>query len=173
MWKHEPERVEPFLEKAQRAGVTAMHEVRRAIAALREETLVEQPLTEAIAELVDTFREDTGIHIKLKMVVDVPVSASVSHALYRIVQEALTNIYKHAQASVVELELEARSNTVQVQVIDDGCGFHRNGSSGSGFGLQGIRERVAALGDRFEMATEPRQGCRVSVEVPLGAAPLS
>lgn len=173
LWKRDPERAEPFLEKAEREAVTAMQEVRRSVAALREETLAEQPLTEAIAELVDTFREGTGIHTKLKMTVDVPLSAPISHALYRIVQEALTNIYKHAQASVVELQLEARSNTVQVQVSDDGCGFHRNGSTGSGFGLQGIRERVAALGGHFEMATEPGQGCRVSIEVPLSATTLS
>lgn len=169
LWKQDrtSERVEPFLEESQRLGITAMREVRQSVSLLREEDQSEKPLADAIADLVETFREGTGIPTKLRVQVNSPVPASISYTLYRVVQEALTNIYKHAQAMAVEVELATRANSVQVKVVDDGCGFHRNGSSKSSFGLKGMQERVAALGGKLDVATEPGGGCRVVVEVPL------
>lgn len=123
-------------------------------------------MANAIANLVQTFQEGTGIPTKLRVKIDSPVPASVCYTLYRVVQEALTNIYKHAQATAVEVELETYSHAVQIEVVDDGCGFHRHGFPKSGFGLKGMQKRIAALGGKLDVAT-PGSGCRVLIEVPL------
>ncbi|MBD3886883.1 sensor histidine kinase [Phormidium tenue FACHB-886] len=167
LWRHDRERVEPFLEQAQKLGETAMQEVRKSVSTLREDAQPEQPLTEAIAELVEDFRQGTGIRTTLEVNINVAISVSASHAIYRIVQEALTNIYKHAQATTVNVCLEGCVDTIRISVKDDGRGFHRNGSPIAGFGLQGIQERVAALRGKFNLITESGEGCQVKVEIPL------
>ena len=165
--KRQPKRVEPFLEQAQRLGMVAMEEIRQAVTTLREDIPLKKPLADTIADLVTDFQQDTGIPTKLRVNVDTQIPASVSHALYQIVKEALTNIYKHSQATLVEIEMETRRDVVQVIVSDDGQGFHRNGSPKSGFGLRGIQERVSSLKGRMDLVTAPGQGCQLLVEVPL------
>ncbi len=169
LWKHNrnSERVEPFLEEAQRLGINVMREVRHSVNVLRDEDHSAHSLPDAVSELVQDFQDGTGISTTLTIQVDVPISNSVSYTLYRVVQEALTNIYKHAQARTVEVELNGHSDAVQLRVADDGCGFCHHRSPKSGFGLKGMQERVAALGGTLEIATEPGSGCRVRVEVPL------
>jgi len=170
LWRHDQEQVEPFLAQAQRLGETAMQEVRKSVSTLREEVQSEQPLMEAIAELIEDFRQGTGVQTTLKANIKTTPSAPISHAAYRIVQEALTNIYKHAQATAVEVCLEDRANAIGISVKDNGCGFHQNGSFKKGFGLQGIQERVAALGGKFDLTTERGEGCQMRVEIPLNTA---
>jgi signal transduction histidine kinase len=169
LWKQDraSERIEPFLEESQQLGITAMREVRQSVSLLREEELSDTSLANVIADLVATFQEGTGIPTQLRVEFNSPVADSINYVLHRVVQEALTNIYKHAQAMAVEVELTSHAGMVQVKVIDDGCGFHQNGYSKSSFGLKGMKERVAALGGKLEVVTEPKKGCRVVVEVPL------
>jgi len=169
LWKQkDTDRVGGFLEQAQTLGIDAMREVRQVVGAMREEEAQpKQEFATAIETLVHDFQDSTQISVELKMDVSTAVPASISYTLYRIVQEALTNIYKHAHPRRVEIEIASRSNAVQVHVTDDGCGFDRNESSRSGFGLKGMKERVGVLGGRLEVVAEPGKGCRVFVEMPL------
>ena len=127
----------------------------------------------AIAAVVDDFRQGSGIETQMQIIGQTagkgnpPISAPILNALYRIVQEALTNIYKYAQATAVTVEIEATSEIVRLSIGDNGCGFDRGSSSGRGFGLQGMQERIAALQGTFTLETEPGKGCRIRVEVPL------
>ncbi len=171
--QQQPERAEPFLQQARRLGVTAMQEVRKSVQALRQENRDEQSLTEMIAAVVDDFRQGTGI--ETQMVIrgqtagrdNASVSTAIVNALYRIVQEALTNISKYAQATTVKVEIETTSEIVQMSVVDNGCGFDLGSSIGTGFGLQGMQERIAALGGTFTLETEPGKGCRLGMKIPL------
>lgn len=173
LWQQEPDRAEPFLQQARRLGVTAMQEVRKSVRALREENRAEQSLSETIAAVVDDFRQGSGIETQMHIIGqtagigNTAVSAAIVNALYRIVQEALTNIYKYAQATTVTVEIETTSEIVRLSVVDNGCGFDRGSSIGTGFGLQGMQERIAALGGTFTLETELGKGCRIGVEVPL------
>ncbi|MEH1835578.1 MAG: sensor histidine kinase [Nostoc sp.] len=173
LWQQEPVRAEPFLQQARRLGVTAMQEVRKSVQALREDNRAEQSLTETIAAVVDDFRQGSGIETQMQIIgqtaakSNAPMSAAIVNALYRIVQEALTNIYKYARATAVTVEIETTSEIVRLSVVDNGCGFNRGSSIGIGFGLQGMQERIAALGGTFTLETEPGRGCRIGVEVPL------
>ncbi|WP_414581334.1 sensor histidine kinase [Scytonema sp. PCC 10023] len=170
LWQQEPVRVEPFLRQAQQLSVTAMQEVRKSVRALREDNAPKQPLVETIASVVDDFRQGSGIETQMQIIGHkdgVPVSAVIVNALYRIVQEALTNIYKYAQATAVTVKMEITPEIVRLSVVDNGCGFDQGNSIRTGFGLQGMRERIAALGGTFFLETEPGKGCQIGVEVPL------
>ncbi|MEH2250090.1 sensor histidine kinase [Nostoc sp.] len=173
LWQQEPIRAEPFLQQARRLGMTAMQEVRKSVQALREDNRAEQSLTETITAVVDDFRQGSGIETQVQIIGQTvamgnpPMSAAIVNALYRIVQEALTNISKYAQATAVTVEIETTSKIVRLSVVDNGRGFDRGSSTGRGFGLQGMQERIAALGGTLTLETELGRGCRIGVEVPL------
>ena len=101
------------------------------------------------------------------------VASQIETVLYRITQEALTNVAKHAQASIVRLYLQCNDNTVQAVIEDNGCGFNiedvmNRRMPHSGTGLVGIRERITLLGGDFNIKTQPNRGTRLVIEIPLG-----
>lgn len=161
----DPKLAESFLTQAQRLGAIAMQEVRQSVNALRTEAQT-QPLQEAIASLVEDFRAVTGVtpttHFNLKL--DIP--APVDKTLYRIIQEALTNISKYAEATSVEIKLVASHDQVCLTVQDNGKGFSLDQET-SGFGLQSMQERAAALDGDFHLTTHPGGGCQIVVELPF------
>ena len=88
-------------------------------------------------------------------------------ALYRIAQEALTNVAKHAHASRVDVLLESRDDSVVLVVEDDGVGFDRSDNSvDRGVGLLGMRERAALIGAQFEIESKPGEGTSIFVRYP-------
>lgn len=92
----------------------------------------------------------------------------IEEEMYRIAQEGLNNIVKHAEATEVQIKLKYDENTVLLEMIDDGKGFdpavaHRSG----GFGLQGIQERVKQLGGTLKIESSPLKGTHLSARIPL------
>jgi signal transduction histidine kinase len=98
----------------------------------------------------------------------VRLHAEVETAVYRIVQEALTNAVKHAGANHVSVVVTRKSTTVHVVIEDDGSGFDPGAVSTGGLGLLGMRERVELLDGTFEIDTSPRAGTTLIVELPVG-----
>jgi signal transduction histidine kinase len=90
----------------------------------------------------------------------------VAKTLYRIVQEALTNICKYAEASEVRVQLQTTCDRVLLSIEDNGRGFQLESRAG-GFGLQGMRERIASLNGEFHLETSPEAGCKIEVSLPL------
>jgi signal transduction histidine kinase len=86
--------------------------------------------------------------------------------LYRIIQEALTNISKHSQATSVCLRLKETEQIIQLTIDDNGRGFDPKANTTS-FGLQSMRERTEALNGNFRLTSKPHQGCQIKVEIPL------
>jgi len=119
---------------------------------------------------------------RVNLAVDLEVSSlkerlpvDIETALYRIFQEALTNITRHARASRVKLTIRRRKASVLVEIKDDGCGFEMErvfGQEGStsGMGLLGMRERTVLLGGVFNLHSAPGAGTQVSIEIPLETA---
>ena len=91
----------------------------------------------------------------------------IETALYRIVQESLTNIVKHARATNVSVVLTRKDDSVSVLVEDDGVGFEPGRTRDGGIGLVGMRERVALLGGRLAIESRPGAGTTFVAEVPL------
>ena len=87
---------------------------------------------------------------------------------YRITQEAITNVARHASASRIEVVLKARNSTLTLAIVDDGRGFNPLELSDSeGLGVAGMRERASLEGGTLEVFSKPEKGCRVLFEVPL------
>jgi signal transduction histidine kinase len=91
-------------------------------------------------------------------------------AIFRITQEALTNVVKHAEANAVRIKLATRLQSLILEVVDDGRGFSREQASGGGFGLVGMRERVASFNGALDVQSKPGAGTRLTIEIPLGQA---
>jgi signal transduction histidine kinase len=171
LWTHDPLQAQPFLEQAHRLGTVAMKEVRQSVHALRADADSEVPLEQAIADLVRDFCQGTGVKVSSQVELHRVLPAQMSKTIYRVIQESLTNICKHAHAQSVELHLRQMPDRVRLTIIDDGRGFRLqsgpNQVSQSGFGLHSMRERIAALDGTFQIDSKPGSGCRISVELPL------
>lgn len=143
---------------------------RRIAMDLRPLMLDDLGLAEAIDWLVQQFKRRTGIGVSVRL--DKALSGlppSLATTLYRIVQEALTNITRHAQASEVAITLVNRGQELHLTIQDNGVGFagaSRTRNAGS-FGLLGIRERVLMLGGRLSVGNAEGGGARLVVRVPL------
>ena len=146
--------------------VATLQDVRRLAVELRPKALDDFGLVAAIERLVETFREQTGIEVDLEpRLGEARLPAEVETTLYRITQEALTNVVKHAQARHVSIVLTRRNGAVAAVIEDDGRGFDEAGSNG--LGLLGMRERVGLVGGRLEVESSSGSGTTLSIEVPV------
>ncbi|MFN7700054.1 MAG: sensor histidine kinase [Deltaproteobacteria bacterium] len=143
-----------------------IEEVRRALARLRPAALDEIGLARAIGRLADDAGERLGLEITRELDVPGGLAATVETAIYRIVQEALTNVVRHAQGVTrVRVSLAERGALLVVDIEDDGAGLAApEGHEGSG--LRGMRERAELLGGRFEAARRSPRGTRIHAEIP-------
>lgn len=159
------EKTKSFLREAQQLGSRALQEVRRSISTLRSNPLQGQSLEVAIAKAVTEFSQTTGITPNCTVQLSQPIPIEISTALYRILQESLTNIYKYSAATQVSIHIQDL-DAIRFQIDDNGQGFDPERNT-TGFGLQGMRERTAALGGQFFLTSQPGKGCRITVSIPL------
>jgi signal transduction histidine kinase len=165
-----PEQAQRFLTEAKRLGSVALNDVRESVATLRSDPLRGQSLQTALSTLVNHFQQSTGIKPEVNLQPTPTLPVNVSTVFYRIVQEGLTNIVKHAKATQVKLDLRCQAQTVSLTLEDNGQGFTPSQTS-TGYGLQGIRERTAAIGGNFHLQSQPGQGCRLQVVLSLSDNP--
>jgi two-component system, NarL family, sensor histidine kinase DevS len=149
--------------------VTTLQDVRRLAVELRPTALDDFGLVPALERLVDTFREQTGIEVDLEpRLGDERLPPDVETTLYRITQEALTNVVKHAHANRVSIVLTRRDGSVSAVIEDDGRGFAEAEGTGNGLGLLGMHERVGLVDGRLTIESSPGAGTTLSIEVPSG-----
>jgi signal transduction histidine kinase len=160
-------RLPEIIERAHHLGRAGLDEARRAIGALRGDEL---PGPERLAGLVEQFQRDNGVPCRFTVRGQAHELGSEARlALYRVAQEALTNITKHAVPDRVELELSYQPGSTRLVVADFGRGRAVASASGNvGYGLAGMRERAELLGGRL-LATPTDCGYRVELEVPTPA----
>jgi signal transduction histidine kinase len=152
------EEMRDILANVERAGREALTEMRRLLDAMRGEdedlALGPQPGLDDLPALVEEIRT-TGLDVQLLLSGDgAPLPAVLDLSAYRVVQEGLTNVLKHAQARRVEVEVRLGPTNVLVEVRDDGHGTVANGAA-PGYGLVGIRERVSLLGGEMSAGDGP------------------
>jgi two-component system, NarL family, sensor histidine kinase DevS len=149
--------------------VATLQDVRRLAVELRPRLLDDFGLVPALERLLETFGEQTGIAVEFESgaIGAERLPAEVETALYRIVQESLTNIVKHARASRVSVVLARKPDSVAVVIEDDGAGFDAEHVREDGFGLAGMRERMALLEGRLEIESSTGSGTTLVGEVPL------
>jgi signal transduction histidine kinase len=165
----------PTIEKV-RAGanelrelvVATLQDVRRLAVELRPKALDDFGLAAALERLTQTFSEATGIEVQLEAALgEERLPGEVETTLYRIVQEALTNIVKHARARKVSILLTRRGGAAAAVIEDDGGGFDPAAVRHDGLGLLGMSERVALLEGKLTVESSPEAGTTLVAEVPL------
>lgn len=162
----DPARAAAHLGEARRLVRLGAWDVRRAVQALVPQSLEAHGLRDAVARLAADFQGATGVRVHLRLTgVEADVGQAAALVLYRCVQEALTNAYKHGQATAVRVALRCGAGYCALRVSDDGRGAEP-GALRLGFGLRGIRERVDALGGRLRIRAAPGRGLVLQITVP-------
>ena len=148
--------------------VSTLHDVRRLAVELRPKALDDFGLVVALERLAQTFTEQTDIDVQVEAALgENRPSEEVETALYRIVQEALTNVVKHANANTVSVVLTRKDDRVAVVIEDNGRGFDPSTNEDEGLGLLGMRERIALVQGRLSVESSEDHGTTIAVEVPL------
>jgi len=156
---------EEALGEARQAVRRALDEVRRISSDLRPEMLEQLGLVSALTELTSSFSRVTGIAVERQFATALPkLTPEVELAIYRIAQESLTNVARHAQARRVVISLEPGRGSVVLRVADDGRGFA--GTPTEHGGLRSMRERAVLVDGALAIKPAPEGGVEVRLEVP-------
>jgi len=148
--------------------VKTLQSVRRLAVELRPKALDDFGLVPALERLADAFAGESGLRVDVEANLgETRLPAEIETALYRIAQEALTNVSKHASADHASVVVTRRDGSVTVVVDDDGRGLGAGADRSSGLGLVGMRERVGLLGGRFSVESSEGSGTTIVAEVPL------
>lgn len=149
----------------------ATDELRRMCKGLRPPLLDDLGIEPAVRLLVKEFAELSGIDVRLHVDLDersIHVSEEIALCIYRILQESLTNISRHAGATQVTIRLSVTSNVLSLSVADNGLGFDpTNLGELQGWGLQGMRERSSLVGGELEIQSDRTRGTRIIFRAPL------
>jgi signal transduction histidine kinase len=172
MLDDDPDETRRALDVIEHAGEQALGEMRRLLGLLRQDepepTLAPPPSLRRIDELVAGTRA-SGLPVEVVIEGDpVELPPGVDVSAYRIVQEALTNALKHAGPAHARVTITYGGDAVDLAIVDDGAGGAT--ANGGGYGLAGMRERVAVYGGRLEAGTRPEGGYALHVRLPLPAA---
>jgi PAS domain S-box-containing protein len=149
----------------------AAEELRHVCRGLRPPLLDDLGVEPAIGLLVEDFRQRTGVQVDLQVELDeeqLSVPPEVSLAVYRVLQESLNNVNRHANAKEVSISLERNGKALRLSVYDDGRGFDADDAAAiTGFGIAGMRERALLVNGTIDIRSEPFQGTQVVFSVPL------
>jgi len=145
------------------AGLT---EMRALIFELRPETLETEGLGGALRRQADAVRARHGIDVSLSLCDEPDLPYEVKEAVYRIAQEALNNVVKHARAGRVDMRFNCSADTLTLEVVDDGVGFASEDAVPGHLGLQSMRERAISIGGTLEIDSAPVRGTRVVARIP-------
>lgn len=170
---------EPGLLEEKVAELTAVAQdsyarLRRYLGELRLPAVCRDPLGLCLQEACEEFARISGVPVTMQVdVVEEELEQPLKHEVLRIVQEALQNIYKHAQASRVTVECSGQGEGLKVRIADDGRGFmleqvRQDGSKDKSLGLIIMAERARSLGGTLQISSKPSQGTTIEVLIPLG-----
>jgi signal transduction histidine kinase len=166
LWQTEPHRAHQMLLNAMDTTLEGLNEARRALTALRASPLEDLGLGLAVRDLA----ESTAARANLKLDLEVQshledISPDVEQAVYRVAQEALTNVARHARAHRVRVALERANGHLTLIIADDGRGFDPTAVNGAHYGLKGMRERVELMGGTLDVTSADRQGTTVKLQI--------
>ena len=155
-------------ERLRELVTQALRDVRRLAVELRPKALDDFGLLPALKRLAAGFSEQTGIRVEVESFLgEERLPSEIETALYRIVQESLTNVVKHARAGSVSVLVTSKTGSVIAVIEDDGQGFDAGAGRDEGLGLVGMEERVALLNGRLQIESSAGAGTTIVAEVPL------
>ncbi len=162
--REDPGAATAVIADAERELLLAIDEVRELAHGLHPTVLTRLGL----AKFIEGVAARSAVPIELLELPSLRVDPAAETAAYYVVAEAVTNAQKHGHASTIWVRAAVARSILRVEIIDDGAG---GAVEGAGFGLQGLRDRVEAIGGTFEVRSTPDHGTRVTAEIPAKAAP--
>jgi signal transduction histidine kinase len=180
LWHLDPDAARDLLAKADETARRGLTEARRALRDLRASPLQEVGLALALRELAETAAERTGaaleLHVPEQLGADLP--PAVEQGVYRIAQETLENVVRHAEPRLIVVRLERNAGNLAFTVEDDGRGIDAatiqtsQASSQDQLGIQGIKERANLIGGQLQITSRSGQGTKVDLTIPLSPQPM-
>jgi two-component system sensor histidine kinase UhpB len=168
---HEPEKAQQNIQKLRQLTAQALEDVRRVALDLRPTILDDLGLGAALEWRVDEFNQASGVQAKIQIKgLGRRLPRDIELVFYRVGQETLSNIARHAQAQHVSVSLDRENDTISLEVIDDGVGFNPAPLTvhlPHGLGLLGMRERLATINGSLTIESAPGRGTRVLALAPL------
>ena len=166
--KRDPDRAAEPMKYLLSLAEAGLAEMRALIFELRPESLEKDGLVVALSRQAAALRARHDLEVHTDLGEEPMIGVEIKEALYRIAQEALNNVAKHAQASQVAIRLYEVDNRVALDVIDDGIGFDPEREYPGQMGLVSMRERAATVEGTLELESASREGTRVRVRIPIG-----
>ena len=163
LWELDPDEARAALAELRRLTGGALAEMRTLLFDLQPGALTETPLGELLRQLAASFSGRARVPAEVVVERDGVLAPQVQATFYRLAQEALNNVAKHAEAERVRVRLRYSRKLVQLEVEDDGRGFDPDAVPAGHFGLGIMRERAAAIGARLRVASRPGGGTTVAV----------
>jgi signal transduction histidine kinase len=168
--RHELAIADDLLESMEKQLEEEVRVLRRLMADLRPPVLDNRGLEVALRERTETFERETGVLATLDIELPRRLQPDQETILYRVVQEALVNVAKHAEADAVWVALSVTGALISLHVTDDGCGFHVEPAAKlvreRHYGLAGMHERVTLAGGRLRVRSAPGRGTTIAVSLP-------
>ncbi len=163
LWDRDQEEARRSLEDLRRLTRGAMAEMRALLAELRPSTLTDAELGDLLRLLGNAFTGRTNIPAKVTVLGQGVLPAEVQVAIYRVCQEALNNVAKHAGASLVEIDLKHEDTAIELSIRDDGQGFDPERTTSGHYGLSMMRERAEAVGAQLAITSQPNHGTELTI----------
>ena len=164
-WQIHPDKAYQFVSEAKDSVTTALQEIRHSIQTLRSDPLKGKKLENALDMLFQDFSSRTRIQPDCNIKLDCFLTEEIKLTIYRTVQEALTNIVKHSNAKSVKINLNTHFDCIYLSIEDNGKGFNPKQNT-TGFGLQGMKERITSLNGEMEILSDLNSGCKIIVRIP-------
>jgi len=165
-WDNNPEKARSLLEEVHRLSMNALAEMRVLLFELRPGVMNNATLTQLFEQYLQPIQARRDLHIQLAIVEDLDLPGETQLALYRITQEALNNIEKHAQATEVSINLSKQPAGLTLCITDNGLGFDPTTAYSGSFGLAGMRERAEKISAAIEVQSQLGSGTQIFVIVP-------
>lgn len=164
IWERSPEEGRKRLDELRGLTRGALAEMRTLLLELRPAALLESELGDLLRHLAEATIGRSGVTVGLNTEGSRELPADVQIALYRIAQEALNNVVKHAHASAITVSLRMTSDTVAMSITDNGHGFDPASASPDSLGLKIMHERAEAIGAEFRVSSHPGDGTSITVK---------
>ena len=164
VWDRHPEEARRGLDDLQLLAKGALAEMRALLLELRPAALLERTLGELLHQLAGAAAGRTRVPVHVEIAGDVRLPEEVQLTLYRVAQESLHNVIKHARATGVQVGLACSDKTVVLSIHDDGVGFEDSEPTSPGMGLGIMRERVRAIGGSLQIESTLHAGTRIEVQ---------
>jgi signal transduction histidine kinase len=168
IWGVDMPKVRALMDGALNNTRTGLTEARRALRALRAGALEEVGLRVAVGDLARSAAARGSLTLDLKLPHELPaLTQAEEQCVYRVAQEALSNVTRHARASHVRVALQHTSGQLTLTIADNGKGFDMVQANGGHFGLKGLRERADLVGAKLEVVSEPKRGTTLNLHAPI------